>query len=151
MKYISHRGNLSGPNPTLENTPPYIEAAIQQGFFVEVDVWFVGGHFFLGHDGPDTGLSLSWLLDRGEHLFIHCKNLNALSTLVSLKALNVFWHERDKYTLTSQGQIWCYPYTVVPEGGIQCEPLLTHHEEIQQEAHGVCSDFIAKLRYEQAT
>jgi hypothetical protein len=149
MLFVSHRGNLDGPNPAMENTMPYIDAAIQQGFLVEVDVWYVDGHFWLGHDSPDTALSLSWLLDRNEHLLIHCKNRDALSNLIIFSTLNVFWHEQDKYTLTSQGQIWCYPYVPIPAGGIQCEPLLVHHEEIQQLAGGVCSDFIAKLRYEQ--
>jgi glycerophosphoryl diester phosphodiesterase len=46
MLLISHRGNISGPQPKLENTVAYIEQAINQGFDVEIDVWFQDGKFF---------------------------------------------------------------------------------------------------------
>jgi hypothetical protein len=42
MILIAHRGNLDGPNPSMENHPDYIDAAINAGFHVEVDLW---GHF----------------------------------------------------------------------------------------------------------
>ena len=38
MLFISHRGNLHGPNPVLENTISYIDKALQDGFASEVDV-----------------------------------------------------------------------------------------------------------------
>ena len=50
MKVISHRGNLRGPRPELENRPSYIDSAYQLGFDVEVDIRFVNGEFWLGHD-----------------------------------------------------------------------------------------------------
>ena len=34
MHLIAHRGNISGPNPKRENTPEYIEEAIEKGFDV---------------------------------------------------------------------------------------------------------------------
>ena len=34
MRLISHRGNIEGSNPDLENTTPYIESAINSGFDV---------------------------------------------------------------------------------------------------------------------
>jgi hypothetical protein len=52
MILISHRGNISGPNPERENHPDYILEALQAGYEVEIDVWFVDGKFKLGHDGP---------------------------------------------------------------------------------------------------
>ena len=36
---ISHRGNTSGINKELENSPKYIEGAIHNGYEVEVDTW----------------------------------------------------------------------------------------------------------------
>ena len=42
MKIISHRGNLYGPNPELENKPEYILAAIKCNFRVEIDLWVIG-------------------------------------------------------------------------------------------------------------
>ena len=38
MIYIAHRGNIRGPNPERENSPDYIDEAIQSGYYVEVDV-----------------------------------------------------------------------------------------------------------------
>ena len=52
MLYISHRGNLDGINPELENNPKYISNALEKNFDVEVDAWFVNGKFYLGHDEP---------------------------------------------------------------------------------------------------
>ena len=49
-KIISHRGNLIGVKPECENNPTYIDQAIAEGFDVEIDVWFIDGEFFLGHD-----------------------------------------------------------------------------------------------------
>ena len=50
MIYISHRGNINGPNKKLENNPNYIKDAIKKGFSVEVDVNFKNNNFYLGHD-----------------------------------------------------------------------------------------------------
>ena len=52
MKLISHRGNISGPNPERENHPEYIFEVLQAGYDVEIDVWFVDNKFMLGHDEP---------------------------------------------------------------------------------------------------
>ena len=52
MIFISHRGNLKGPNKEEENNPSYITTAINKGFHVEADVFFINDNFFLGHDKP---------------------------------------------------------------------------------------------------
>jgi hypothetical protein len=38
MLLISHRGNLKGPDSTLENSPSYIQKALDLGFSVEIDL-----------------------------------------------------------------------------------------------------------------
>ena len=38
MIKISHRGNIKGPNMDRENRPSYVDAALQLGYDVEVDV-----------------------------------------------------------------------------------------------------------------
>ena len=53
MIFIAHRGNLTGPNQQLENSPAYIDAARIAGFHVEIDVWQRDEKFYLGHDQPD--------------------------------------------------------------------------------------------------
>lgn len=52
MIIISHRGNINGPNPRMENKPEYIKKALDENFMVEIDVWFYQGELWLGHDEP---------------------------------------------------------------------------------------------------
>ena len=43
MRLISHRGNINGVNPKLENTKEYVDLAIDKGYSVEIDVWYSNG------------------------------------------------------------------------------------------------------------
>ena len=52
MFYISHRGNIFGPNKIEENKIEYINHAVKLGFDVEIDVWFYKNNYYLGHDEP---------------------------------------------------------------------------------------------------
>ena len=64
MKYkklISHRGNLSGVSPDSENTPLAIENAIINGYDCEVDLWLSNKKLHLGHDYPQTEISINFL------------------------------------------------------------------------------------------
>jgi hypothetical protein len=104
MKIIAHRGNLHGPNRATENKPATIIEAISKGFDVEIDVWMVREKFWLGHDGPETPVTLHFLVQYKHSLWIHCKDID---TLVALKnEFNCFFHDKDAYTLTSRGFIW---------------------------------------------
>ena len=79
MKYlISHRGNLSGKAPNLENKPNYIDNAIYEGFDVEIDVWYKDNQLYLGHDKPQYSITIEWIENRKEKLWIHCKNIEAI-------------------------------------------------------------------------
>ena len=107
MKYISHRGNLTGVNSSRENSPDYIKEALDAGFDVEVDVWYVDGKFMLGHDAPTYKTDVEFLLD--SRLWCHAKNPEALEKMLGF-GIHCFWHENDERTLTSQGYVWTYPY-----------------------------------------
>lgn len=61
MILISHRGNIDGKKPHLENQPDYIDEAIALGYDVEIDVWLIDGVLFLGHDAPQYEISDVWL------------------------------------------------------------------------------------------
>ena len=106
MFLISHRGNISGPNKQDENNPEYIKKTLIRGFDCEIDVWFLNQQWFLGHDNPQYKIKQQFLLQDG--LWIHAKNLSALSKLTTLD-VNYFWHQEDSYTLTSNKYIWTYP------------------------------------------
>jgi hypothetical protein len=107
LSAISHRGNLRGRKPELENTPGYIDKAIDELYEVEVDIRFVEGCFYLGHDKPEHFVDLHWIKERNDYLIFHCKNLPALYLLKDQH--HCFWHDTDTYTLTSKGKIWTYP------------------------------------------
>jgi hypothetical protein len=110
MKYISHRGNLNGRIPQYENKPEYIESAIKKGFDVEVDLRFINGKFYLGHDLPENEINLKWLNKNSKNLWVHCKDLDTLYFLTNKNSkLNYFWHQNDDFTLTSKNYIWTYP------------------------------------------
>ena len=112
MIYISHRGNTNGKDPSMENNPDYILDAIQKGFDVEVDLWIINKKIFLGHDFPQYKLDIKFLYKIADKAWLHCKNLEALYVLHNSHPrhkLKYFWHEEDKFSLTSNKFIWTYP------------------------------------------
>ena len=107
MILISHRGNLRGKKTELENNPSYIQSTVDLGYDVEIDVWFVDGEWWLGHDNPEYKISFDYFSNKP--FWIHAKNMEALCSLQSYSSLNYFWHQEDDYTITSKGYIWTYP------------------------------------------
>ncbi len=104
MIYISHRGNISGIFTELENSPNYILDTLNQGYHVEIDLWVVNNLLYLGHDGPQYQIEESFL--NNKYFYIHCKNSEAL-LFMSKNPMqsDYFWHQNDKYTLTSKSKI----------------------------------------------
>lgn len=144
MRLISHRGNLNGPNPERENTPEYIQEALDAGYEVEIDVWRVRpGQWFLGHDGPELEVDTNFIFKKG--LVVHCKNLYALGDLICSPEVECFFHDQDDYTLTSKNAIWTFPgRPAAPQS------ILVHPETFggwENDVAGLCSDWIT--RYEQ--
>jgi hypothetical protein len=147
MLLISHRGNLDGPNPGMENSIFYIQEAISLGYDVEVDLWLVNNIFFLGHDLPQYEISLDWITKRKSSLWVHCKNLKAIEYLNGIdNQINYFWHQTDDVTLTSLGFIWAYPGKQPISGSIAVLPELNNYADIDH-CHGVCSDYIELIFY----
>jgi hypothetical protein len=146
MKLISHRGNISGPNPERENHPEYIAEALKQGYDVEIDVWFKDDKFMLGHDEPQYEFPFELIDQAYPKLWIHCKNIDALSKLNELdpngSKVNYFWHENDLAVLTSKSYIWS---TNLINNGILVMPEVFNKEHITSTL-GVCSDYIEKYK-----
>lgn len=144
MKLIAHRGNISGPHPTRENEPAYLDEAIECGFDVEVDLWYMDGKWWLGHDGPQYEVSPDWITKREDVLWCHCKNLSALNQMVEGMGgyINYFWHESDTYTLTSWGYIWTYPEKPCGPNSILVDLTgKASHDGLM----GVCTDYPLNL------
>ena len=139
MKLISHRGNINGKIKKLENSPSYIDAAIELGYDVEVDVWKDSDGLYLGHDEPTYPVDLLWLSNRGLRLWVHCKNHQALAYL-NQTDLHYFWHHDDDVTITSNGIIWSHPRIKPIRNSIAVLPD-TEKWKVS-ECMGVCSDNI---------
>ena len=80
MKLIAHRGNINGSDPLEENSPEYIEAAIAEGYDVEIDIRYdtFDKKLYLGHDEPQYVTTWFWLGKYINNLWVHCKNVEAL-------------------------------------------------------------------------
>jgi hypothetical protein len=150
MKLIAHRGNTTGPNPLEENRPEYIEMAISSGYDVEIDLWYQDQSFYLGHDEPQYQITALWLYKNKEYLWIHCKNYDALEKISNSPVdYNFFWHEVDKFTLTSAGYIWTYPGQTFNENSVIVMPETTKDgimEMSNYECYGICSDYVGRIK-----
>jgi hypothetical protein len=139
MKYISHRGNLRGPDPVLENEPGYIQDALAAGFDVEIDVWYIDGKFFLGHDEPIYDIDVDFLLD--QRLWCHAKTPESLEALLAAGA-HCFWHESDERTLTNKGFVWTYPHKKIINNAV----VVILDKELDyayvSRAVAVCGDYV---------
>jgi len=151
MKIIAHRANLRGPDPSKENSLDQIDLCLALGFDVEIDLRFspLTKAFILGHDKGDYSVTLDWLEERKEKLWIHCKDILALHQMTKHSGFNYFWHHEDDYTLTSKNIIWAYPgksYTpntviVMPEwNDVNWDKLKVTN------CYGICTDYPEKIK-----
>jgi hypothetical protein len=148
---IAHRGNLQGPNPEKENHPDYLQAALDKGFHVEVDVWIVDGKIYLGHDAPTYEATDyfqykgAWYQYNGNFidspgLWVHCKNFEALNDSWFFHG-HKFSHDQDDFTLTSSGYIWTYPRPLpLDRRSIAVMPERVPEWDLSKAA-GICSDY----------
>ena len=139
MILISHRGNINGRNPNLENGQRYCQKAIDAGYNVEIDVHFYDGILWTGHDRPQYRVEDDFLLQ--EEVWCHAKDIMALRRLLELET-HCFFHQNDPVTLTSKGYMWTYPTQPLTEKSICVKP------EVQlialKHSAGICSDVIEK-------
>jgi hypothetical protein len=142
MILISHRGNINGKQEELENKPEYIDYAISIGYDVEVDVWYIDGILWLGHNKPYYGVDFRWFRDRLTKLWIHCKNTEGILFFRECGyPVNYFWHETDTITLTSLNHIWVYPGNQPIKNSIAVMPEL-NNDDITK-CIGICNDKIS--------
>ena len=150
MIYISHRGNINGRIEEAENKPEYIDDTISMGFDVEIDVWYIDGEWWLGHDGPQYPIELEWIDKRSNKLWVHCKNIQAVEYFNEndweYKDINWFWHQEDTLTLTSFGYVWVYPGKQPISKSIAVMPEI-NNDDISK-CMGICSDVIQKYKDE---
>jgi hypothetical protein len=144
---ISHRGNVNGKNESLENYPDYIDEAIKCQFDVEIDVWKKNEfEIILGHYEPQYQVKISWLLERKDKLWIHCKNVEAIIYFNKINDFNYFWHQNDDVTLTSKSYIWAYPGKQPIENSIAVMPEVFNDDV--SACLGICTDFPIRYKNE---
>jgi hypothetical protein len=143
MILISHRGNINGKILEAENHPDYIDDTIKMGYDVEIDLWFIDGKTYLGHDKPQYEVDDKWLENRIDKLWVHCKNIDSLNWIRST-VLHYFWHEEDTLTLTSKNYIWTYPGKQPIIGSIAVMPEI-YNDNVSL-CLGICSDYIQNYK-----
>jgi len=146
MKIISHRANLNGPNASTENSIPAINVALYHGFDVEIDVRIVDGQILFGHDIPQYVCPEKLLISIIEKSWFHCKNLEAMLYLPNkFPGIKYFWHQKDDFTLTSNGYIWTYPGQPITKKSILVLPENLDYQELKkhlsQDPYAICSDW----------
>ena len=89
------------------------------------------------HNRPD------FLLDINQFIWIHCKNLSAINYLTEKSDIfNFFWHENDKFTLTSKGFIWTYPNNEYDKNSVIVN--LSAELVLEKDCYGICSDYVSQ-------
>ena len=119
MKLISYRGNINGPNPELENTAPYINDAISEGYVVAVDVWLIDDKLYLCTARPHiTSTSRSRGYRTGppyyetdesylenSMILVRARTPDTLVRLAKNGRVHCF-HTNKQSAVTSQGFLW---------------------------------------------
>ena len=141
MKLISHRGNIDGPNPEMENDPMNIENTIAKGFDVEIDVWSKGSDFYLGHDNPERQVSEMFL--KHGSIWCHAKDIKTFYKLIEIGA-HCFSHDQDEVALTTEGYLWSSYGNQMTDKSICVMP--PRNVELPKNIGGVCSDYIEDYR-----
>jgi len=143
MILISHRGNTAGPNIEKENSPEYLKEAISMGYNVEVDIWLISQTIFLGHDEPTYEVTEDFIKEISKEAWFHCKNIESLYMFkTKYPDFKYFWHESDKFTLTSNNIIWTYPdQPVTPQSIMVCLSRVPSDWTDSDSVYGVCSDY----------
>lgn len=149
---IAHRGLVDGPDKALENKFSEIKRMVVGRQCCEIDVWFVHGQYFLGHDCPVESIDLAWLLDYQDYLLIHAKNVEAFASFEFLRShgghdLHFFYHSNENVVFTSRNMVIPYPGETIYPGMMHMMP----ESAIPKANHGpvaICSDYINPVQGE---
>jgi hypothetical protein len=137
--FIAHRGNTNGIELSFENRIDYLGHALSIGYGIECDVCYWKDKYYFGHDAPQEEIDTNILL--ADNSFCHAKDMQSLLYLNSIGA-NCFWHESDKMTYTSKGNIWCYPGVFpISKNAVWLDLLgIPLPENIHHTIYGICGD-----------
>jgi hypothetical protein len=144
MILISHRANLNGPDGKRDNNPKCVKEVLKMGLDCEIDVWYNRGKIWLGHGFAKHEVDESFLTQKG--LWCNAKNYEAIVILKKLNT-NFFYHKDDSFSVTSKGNIWCYPSYHVYLDGVNTLPEINNLPENElKKCFGICTDFVEKYK-----
>lgn len=148
MKLIAHRGNINGPNKEHENKPEYLINALNEGYYIELDLWYVDNNLYLGHDEPQYKIKYSFLLENKDKMYVHCKNIQALHYILCKNDdIECFFHDLDECVLTSKGNIWTFPGKLLTDKSICVMPERVKDNNYNlNNCIGICTDYVSKYR-----
>ena len=148
MRLISHRGNINGRIESEENNPSYIDKSISSGYEVESDVWLINDVLWLGHDIPQYKIDISWIVERSDKLWIHCKDIMSAVKIRELdESFRIFCHSNDPFVLVSTGHIWVHDLSLEFDKHAII-PLLDQKEldlYDHREVYAFCTDYVFSL------
>lgn len=165
MRIISHRGNLNGPNKSTENTFDSVLNALNESFDVEIDVWYLAGKFWLGHDNPERSFPIEMLdmwSKKGE-IYVHCKNIWAAQFFLEdygykFRPVFPFMHDKDPAVFLHNETIWIHPnavHSVDDELSKKCIAVLPDIKSAKydfnldlnfEKWYGICTDYPIDVR-----
>jgi hypothetical protein len=99
-----------------------------------------GGGLYLGHDEAQERISVQYLLQRADDLFIHCKDIDSLQLLIQHDRLNVFGHSHDDFVVTSRGNVFCAVGIIQP--GCVCVMPELYNKPITADMVRCCSHVV---------
>lgn len=149
MIIIAHRGNTKGPNKDNENKIFYIENAIKEGYYVEIDLWYINNKLFLGHDNPTYEINLNFLTRNKKFIFCHCKNIEALYYILNNDDnIECFFHDLDECVLTSKKNIWTFPGKTLTNKSICVMPekYNQYSDKVLLNCYGICTDYAEDIK-----
>ena len=146
MFFISHRGNINGPNKEQENKPEYLINALNEGYYIELDLWYIDNNLYLGHDEPQYKIKYSFLLENKDKMYVHCKNIQALHyILYKNDDIECFFHDSDECVLTSKRNIWTFPGKLLTDKSICVMPeRVKDNNYYLNNCIGICTDYVSK-------
>lgn len=135
---ISHLGNIDGRQEKKENTLPYIQKALKEGWHVCIDVLFHNGNFLLPHDDGYSAIPPA-LLSK-QRIWCRAYNADTIDALCNVNA-HCFLMSKDFMSLTSAQFIWTLPPHALVSRSIAAFPELADADWLANaEPAGLCSN-----------
>lgn len=138
--WVSHRGNINGSNPSMENNPEYIKQTLNAGFDVEVDAWIESDGLYLGHDAPIYKIDKYFL--QNQKIWTHCKNVITYLELSKFSNINCFFQNDEEIVATTRGYFWAHSKCMIWNNKTIVTKLDSRNWGAPENVFGICSDYI---------